>query len=120
MIRVGVVGATGYTGIELVRLLLQHPGVTIDVVTSRGEAGRRLDNLFPSLLGVSDLCFTDPADARLRRLRRGVFCHPPQRRDARSAGADQAGDSGGGSIGRFQTDRCGFVGALVWRVPCGT
>ena len=49
MIRVGVVGATGYTGIELVRLLLQHPGVTIDVVTSRGEAGRRLDNLFPSL-----------------------------------------------------------------------
>ena len=54
MIRVGVVGATGYTGIELVRLLLQHPGVTIDVVTSRGEAGRRLDNLFPSLLGFSD------------------------------------------------------------------
>ena len=63
MIRVGVVGATGYTGIELVRLLLQHSGVTIDVVTSRGEAGRRLDNLFPSLLGFSDLCFTDPADA---------------------------------------------------------
>ena len=63
MIRVGVVGATGYTGIELVRLLLQHSGVTIDVVTSRGEAGRRLDNLFPSLLGFSDLCFPDPADA---------------------------------------------------------
>ena len=63
MIRVGVVGATGYTGIELVRLLLQHPGVMIDVVTSRGEAGRRLDNLFPSLLGVSDLRFTDPTDA---------------------------------------------------------
>jgi N-acetyl-gamma-glutamyl-phosphate reductase len=63
MIRVGVVGATGYTGIELVRLLLQHPGVSIDVVTSRGEAGRRLDNLFPSLLGCTDLCFTDPADA---------------------------------------------------------
>jgi N-acetyl-gamma-glutamyl-phosphate reductase len=58
-----VVGATGYTGIELVRLLLQHPGVTVDVVTSRGEAGRRLDNLFPSLTGFSDLCFTDPANA---------------------------------------------------------
>ena len=63
MIRVGVVGGTGYTGVELLRLLLRHPGVTVSLITSRGEAGRRLDNLFPSLLGACDLAFTDPAEA---------------------------------------------------------
>ena len=63
MIRVGVVGGTGYTGVELLRLLLRHPGVTVSLITSRGEAGRRLDNLFPSLLGACDLTFTDPAEA---------------------------------------------------------
>ena len=63
MIRVGVVGGTGYTGVELLRLLLRHPGVTVSLITSRGEAGRRLDDLFPSLLGTCDLAFTDPAEA---------------------------------------------------------
>ena len=63
MIRVGVVGGTGYTGVELLRLLLRHPGVTVSLITSRSEAGRRLDNLFPSLLGACDLAFTDPAEA---------------------------------------------------------
>ena len=62
MIRVGVVGGTGYTGVELLRLLLRHPGVTVSLITSRGEAGRRLDDLFPSLLGACDLAFTDPAE----------------------------------------------------------
>ena len=65
MIRVGVVGGTGYTGVELLRLLLQHPAVSVDVITSRGEAGRRVDELFPSLTGASDLRFTDPASADL-------------------------------------------------------
>ena len=63
MIRVGVVGGTGYTGVELLRLLLRHPGVTVSLITSRGEAGRRLDDLFPSLWGACDLAFTDPAEA---------------------------------------------------------
>ena len=63
MIRVGVVGGTGYTGVELLRLLLRHPGVTVSVITSRSEAGRRLDDLFPSLLGTCGLAFTDPAQA---------------------------------------------------------
>ena len=63
MIRVGVVGGTGYTGVELLRLLLCHPGVTVSVITSRSEAGRRLDDLFPSLLGTCELAFTDPAQA---------------------------------------------------------
>ena len=63
MIRVGVIGGTGYTGVELLRLLLRHPGVTVSLITSRGEAGRRLDNLFPSLLGACALAFTAPAEA---------------------------------------------------------
>ena len=63
MVRVGVVGGTGYTGVELLRLLLRHPEATVSLITSRGEAGRRLDDLFPSLLGACDLAFTDPAEA---------------------------------------------------------
>ena len=63
MVTVGVVGGTGYTGVELLRLLLRHSGVTVSLITSRGEVGRRLDNLFPSLLGACDLAFTDPAEA---------------------------------------------------------
>ena len=57
MIRVGVVGGTGYTGVELLRLLLCHPDVTVSVITSRSEAGRRLDDLFRSLLGTCALAF---------------------------------------------------------------
>ena len=63
MVRVGVVGGTGYTGVELLRLLLRHPEATVSLITSRGEAGRRLDDLFPSLLGACDLAFSDPAEA---------------------------------------------------------
>ena len=60
MIKVGIVGGTGYTGVELLRLLVQHPAVELRVITSRSEAGRRLDHMFPSLRGHTDLCFTEP------------------------------------------------------------
>ena len=66
MIKVGIVGGTGYTGVELLRLLLRHPAANIEVITSRAEAGRRLDDLFPSLRGYCDLVFTDPEQADLR------------------------------------------------------
>ena len=59
MIKVGIVGGTGYTGVELIRLLSQHPEAQITVLTSRSEAGRRVDDMFPSLRGVSDLVFSD-------------------------------------------------------------
>ncbi len=65
MIKVGIVGGTGYTGVELLRLLLRHNDVDVSVITSRGEAGRRLDDLFPNLRGVTDLAFTDPGQAAL-------------------------------------------------------
>ncbi|HBA34046.1 MAG TPA: N-acetyl-gamma-glutamyl-phosphate reductase [Gammaproteobacteria bacterium] len=60
MLSVGVVGGTGYTGLELLRLLAVHPGASLDVITSRGNAGTRVDELFPGLRNFNDLVFTEP------------------------------------------------------------
>ena len=65
MITVGIVGGTGYTGVELLRLLALHPGVEVALITSRSEAGRPVAELFPSLRGHCDLAFEDPDDQRL-------------------------------------------------------
>ena len=66
MIKVGVVGGTGYTGVELLRLLAGHPEVEVTSITSRGEAGVKVADYFPSLRGRYDLAFTDPASAPLK------------------------------------------------------
>ncbi len=60
-ISVGIVGGTGYTGVELVRLLVRHAGAEIKVLTSRTEAGTRVDAMFPSLRGLTDLKFSGNA-----------------------------------------------------------
>src|SRR3970040_1855151 len=54
MIKVGIIGGTGYTGVELLRLLAQHPQVELNVITSRGEAGKKVSDLFPNLRGRLD------------------------------------------------------------------
>lgn len=59
MISVGIVGGTGYTGVELVRILLRHPNVQIKALTSRTEVGMRVDAMFPSLRGLTDLEFSN-------------------------------------------------------------
>ncbi len=59
MVSVGIVGGTGYTGVELLRLLLRHPQVTVRTLTSRTEAGKRVADMFPSLRGHTDLEFSD-------------------------------------------------------------
>jgi N-acetyl-gamma-glutamyl-phosphate reductase len=64
-IKVGIVGGTGYTGVELLRLLALHPQVELSVITSRGDAGLPVANMFPSLRGYVDLKFSDPASANL-------------------------------------------------------
>jgi len=64
-IKVGIVGGTGYTGVELLRLLAIHPDVELTAITSRGEAGMPVADMFPSLRGYVDLAFTDPATADL-------------------------------------------------------
>ena len=53
MIKVGIVGGTGYTGVELLRLLARHEQVRLQVVTSRSDAGVRVDAVYPSLRGLS-------------------------------------------------------------------
>ncbi|KAA3625318.1 MAG: N-acetyl-gamma-glutamyl-phosphate reductase, partial [Proteobacteria bacterium] len=66
MLKVGIVGGTGYTGVELIRLLANHPGAEPVVITSRGESGTPVSDLFPSLRGVTDLAFTDPESSEFR------------------------------------------------------
>ena len=70
MISAAIVGGTGYTGIELIRLLSAHPKVSIDLLTSRSEAGTRADEIFPSLRGVSDIIFSDLGDDTLATLQK--------------------------------------------------
>lgn len=61
MIKVGIVGGTGYTGVELLRLLAHHPKAELRAITSRKEAGSRVAAMFPSLRGQVDLAFTEPS-----------------------------------------------------------
>ncbi len=65
MLNAGVVGGTGYTGVELLRLLVMHPEVELTCVTSRSEAGRRIADLFPNLREHTDLAFTEPEQRSL-------------------------------------------------------
>ena len=58
--KIGIVGGTGYTGVELLRLLAQHPEAELQVITSRSQTGRAVCDLFPSLRGKIDLTFTEP------------------------------------------------------------
>lgn len=66
MIKVAIIGGTGYTGVELLRLLAVHPEVELVLITSRGEAGRKVSELFPSLRGFVDLEFSPPDVAALK------------------------------------------------------
>ncbi|MEW8052273.1 MAG: N-acetyl-gamma-glutamyl-phosphate reductase [Candidatus Thiodiazotropha sp.] len=65
MIKVGVVGGTGYTGVELLRLLVAHPSCELVAITSRAESGRAVADLFPNLRGLTDLAFIEPDTAQL-------------------------------------------------------
>ena len=60
MIKVGIVGATGYTGVELLRLLAIHPEVSLHVITSRSDGGLAVSDLFPNLRNHIDLHFSEP------------------------------------------------------------
>jgi N-acetyl-gamma-glutamyl-phosphate reductase len=65
-IKVGIVGGTGYTGVELLRLLAAHPVAQVDVITSRAEEGKSVESLFPNLRGhYSGLCFSSPQNDAL-------------------------------------------------------
>ena len=76
MVKVGVVGGTGYTGVELLRLLAAHPNVTIQVITSRSEAGHAVADMFPNLRGHLDLKFQVPQINALRECDVVFFATP--------------------------------------------
>ncbi|MGH8550547.1 MAG: hypothetical protein ACRERU_18480, partial [Methylococcales bacterium] len=60
MIKAGIIGGTGYTGVELLRILSGHPNVAIRAVTSRSDAGLRVSDLYPNLRGKIDVEFKLP------------------------------------------------------------
>ena len=59
-IKAGIIGGTGYTGVELLRLLTAHTQVELGIITSRGEAGTPVADMFPNLRGVLDMAFAEP------------------------------------------------------------
>lgn len=75
-IKVGIVGGTGYTGVELLRLLAIHPQVELTVITSRGEAGMAVADMFPNLRGYIALAFSDPATVDLTQCDVVFFATP--------------------------------------------
>lgn len=76
MLSVGIVGGTGYAGVELLRLLAGHPGAELRLITSRAEAGRRVDELFPNLRGHVNLRFSEPDDTALAACDVVIFATP--------------------------------------------
>ncbi len=76
MIKVGIVGGTGYTGVELLRLLVQHPNAKLAAITSRSEADMPVAAMFPNLRGWTDLKFVEPAAAALDQCDLVFFATP--------------------------------------------
>ena len=76
MIKVGIVGGTGYTGVELLRLLAGHPNTELVAITSRSEKGKSVSALFPNLRGIVDLAFTEPTVANLKQCDVVFFATP--------------------------------------------
>ena len=75
-IKVGIVGGTGYTGVELLRLLAQHPQCTLRVITSRTEAGMPVADMFPNLRGHVSIAFTEPSREALSKCDVVFFATP--------------------------------------------
>src|SRR4051794_11765079 len=76
MLKAGIVGGTGYTGVELLRMLSQHREVSVETITSRSEAGMAVADLFPSLRGRISLRFSDPSEAELHKCDIVFFATP--------------------------------------------
>ena len=75
-LKIGIVGGTGYTGVELLRLLAIHPQAEIVAVTSRGETGMAVSEMFPSLRAYVDVAFSDPATVDLTQCDVVFFATP--------------------------------------------
>jgi len=76
MLKIGVVGGTGYTGVELLRLIAQHPQAELTCITSRSEKGLAVSDLFPNLRGHIDIAFSDPEASPLKECDVVFFATP--------------------------------------------
>ena len=76
MIKVGIVGGTGYTGVELLRILAVHPEVEVKCITSRSEAGMPVADMYPNLRGHFDLAFSEPDPKQLAECDLVFFATP--------------------------------------------
>ena len=76
MIKVGIIGGTGYTGIELLRILHGHPNADVVSISSRSLDGKRVDDVFPSLKNQTDLCFSSPSAEETKKCDVVFFATP--------------------------------------------
>jgi len=76
MTKIGIIGGTGYTGVELLRLLVMHPNINIHAVTSRAEAGNSVAAIYPNLRGHVDIRFTEPTLDNLQDCELVFFATP--------------------------------------------
>src|SRR2546427_10314629 len=93
MIKVGIVGGTGYTGVELLRILARHPQSELVAITSRKEAGTPVAELFPSLRGAVAIAYSDPVKSDLAKCDVVFFATP---------NAVAMGEAGGPREGRVR------------------
>ena len=65
MLKVGIIGGSGLTGREIIKILLKHPDAQLSYVTSRASAGQKISSVFPEFLGLTDESFIDPSDTKV-------------------------------------------------------
>ena len=110
MIRVGLVGVTGYTGMELARLLTGHPNMKLTAATSRTEAGKRLGDLYPFLNGLpgADVILIEPEPELIaKECDLGLPRRPAHGGHRNGGGACGARPQGGGSFRRLPPQKRG-------------
>src|SRR3977135_725133 len=100
MIRVGIVGGTGYTGIELLRILARHPQTELVAIPSRKEAGIPVAKVFPSLRGSGAIAFSDPSKSNLAKCHVVFFATP----NAVAMGEAKALVEAGARVGDLSAD----------------
>ena len=75
-IKVGIVGGSGYTGVELLRILHQHPDAEVIAISSRALPGKKVKEIFSNLVGLSDLVYSLPDDKNLNNCDIVFFATP--------------------------------------------
>src|SRR5947209_13948444 len=86
-VRIAILGATGYTALELIKILLRHPGAKIEALSSRQEGRPHLSAIHPSLTGRLDLCLEDLSPAAVTERCECAFLCLPHAASAESAKA---------------------------------